>query len=519
MAFLQSNTSINNNLSTTEYISILQGSTETDALLLVSTAEPDPVNFTVTTFFEGNQNSIDYVATYGNTTRVTFPVDSVYVTNSSQRDRAILIQAEEGKTISVYGASQDGFLALPCDGMKVNNFNNYKYIIFSGESPPHLQALSEFVVIPCEENTTIDITPSQLVIVEADDFKTAEFGPTSSQSILSARWIDSDGNLLSAGATLMISHLEDLTGTVVSSDKPLAVFSGHQCALIPIVDHDEFCDNFVICGHLVEQIPPHTTSGFTFFLNPLAVAQTGDYYRVATVHDNTEVNITCVDEGGSIVKSDQLSLRSEQGQNWREYQTQEVNVPPQILIPFNRKFCSLQATNPVIVAQYTHGYNSYCSETLGIPFMSLLPPVVQSLNNYTISKFNISYYDYISIAVHDNFFDPSRIMIDDVPVEPDRSAWQSIYCSDGEICGYGIYREITSGDHIVYHEIENAALTVQNYGSQIFSIPEGTSLVALTTAYGFSNGMELQPIAGTFLLVSQMLMVCMYMYMHVHVFK
>ena len=95
-----------------------------------------------------------------------------------------------------------------------------------------------------------------------------------------------------------------------------------------------------LCGHLVEQIPPHTTSGSTFFLTPLAVRETGDYYRVATIHDNTEVTIACVDEGGgSTVKTDQFSLNGGQGQNWREYQTQEVNVPPQILIPFNRKFC------------------------------------------------------------------------------------------------------------------------------------------------------------------------------------
>ena len=452
---------------------------ETDPVLLVSTAESDPVNFTVTTFFEGNQNSIDYVATYGSTTRVSFPVDSVYVTNSSQRDRAILIQAEEGKTISVYGASEDGFLALPCDGMKANNFNNYKYIIFSGESPPYLQALSEFVVIPCEENTTIDITPSQLVTVEADDFKTTQFGPTSSQSILSATWEDNNGNLPRAGTTLLVSDFEDLTGTLVSGDKPLAVFSGHQCASIPNMPFDNYT-----CGHLVEQIPPHTTSGSTFFLTPLAIRETGDYYRVATVYDNTEVAITCVDEGGgSTVKTDQFSLNGGQGQIWREYLTQEANVFPHCINPFNRKFCSLQASNPVIVAQYGQGLDD-CNG-YNFPFMSLLPPVVQSLNNYTISTLNESCNDYISIAVHDNFFDPNRIMIDDVPAQPDRSAWQGIYCSDGEICGYGIYREITSGDHIVYHEIENAALTVQYYGFKNYNI-----------YYGYAAGMELQPISG-----------------------
>ena len=135
--------------------------------------------------------------------------------------------------------------------------------------------------------------------------------------------------------------------------------------------------------------------------------------------------------------------------------------------------------------------------------MSLLPPVVQSLNNYTISKFNISYYDYISIAVYDNFFDPSRIMIDDMPAQPDRSAWQGIYCSDGDICGYGIYREITSGDHIVYHEIENAALTVQYYGFKNYTVIDfvdaNYTLIShywSLSNYGYAAGMELQPISG-----------------------
>ena len=178
------------------YAEIIGESTaEPDAVLLVSTAEPDPVNFTVTTFIEGNRNGSNYVATYGSATRVSFPADSVYITDSSQRDRAILVQAEEEKTISVYGVAEDGFLALPCDGMKVENFKRYEYIIFSGESPPYLQALSGFLIIPCEENTRIDITPSQLVTLEADDFKTVQFGPNSSHSLLSATWEDSIGRV------------------------------------------------------------------------------------------------------------------------------------------------------------------------------------------------------------------------------------------------------------------------------------------------------------------------------------
>ncbi len=34
---------------------------------------------------------------------------------------------------------------------------------------------------------------------------------------------------LSIVLTLMNSNLDDLIGSIITSDKPLAVFSGHQC--------------------------------------------------------------------------------------------------------------------------------------------------------------------------------------------------------------------------------------------------------------------------------------------------
>ena len=451
-----------------------------DAVLLVSTAEPDPVNFTVTTFIEGNQNRSNYVATYGSTTRMSFPADSVYVTDSSQRDRAILVQAEEGKTISVYGVSVDGFLALPCDGMKVENLNRYEYVIFSGQHT--LEGYkSEFLIIPCEENTRIDITPSQLVTVEADDFKTTQFGPTSPQSILSATWEDNNGNLPSAGTTLQISHLRDLTGTLIRSDKPIVVFSGHPFA--------KYRRGF---GHILEQIPPHTTWGCTFLLTPPPITNTFKHYRVATVHDNTEVTLTCVKEGGSNVSISQQTLRTlnrAQGENWIGL----VRRIRQRCVPLHFQYCNLQASNPVIVASY-YTYIYDCQFLVGSLFMSLFPPVTQYLNNYTVPALNRDSFGvlyYIRISVYEPFFDPNLIMIDGVPVEPDRSAWQGIYCSDGEICGYGISKEIDlqSGDRTVYHETKNAALSVQNYAFN-FDGP-----------YGFPAGMELQPLSGEFSLI------------------
>ena len=461
--------------------------------ILVTTNEPEPVKFTVTTFREEEVSTM-YTATHGTTTRVAFSADDYYITDQLQRDRAIRVQADVGKKISVYAVndefrSTDGFVALSCDGMTVeNNFRRYDYVILSAEltgSVDNPQTNSEFLIIPCKDNTRIDITPTQLVTVDAPDFSTPQFGPG---SISTAQWQNHIGNVRpSAGDTLLISHPNDLTGTHIRGTKPLIVFSGHQCAQVPT--------GRTACDHLVEQIPPHTTWGYTFLLNPLAFRESGDYYRVATVHDNTDITITCVDEGGSTTMTlPDLSLSSAVGSNFDTFQTQDANEPPRPCPPFVLKFCSLQATNPVIVAQYSQGHNvdTACTDStdFGDPFMSLIPPVIQYLNNYTISSITAEAGSFssrhVGISVYDTFFDPSRIMIDGMPIESDRSAWQGIYCSDGGICGYGIYKNLTIGDHTVYHEDPDAGLSVQNYGFQ------------QENSYGFPAGMELEPLSGAF---------------------
>ena len=227
--------------------------------LIVSTTEPDVVHFTVSTVkFNGSIESGSlHNVTFGTTTRVSFPADSVYVSGSEQRDRALHIQAEEGKTISVYGVGDrfhpsDGFVALPCDGMTVENFNRYDYIILSaGQQPNFPQARSEFLIIPCEDNTTITISPPHTVTVDATDFLTTQFGIGSDS--VSAKWQDKLGTNPRAGETLLISSLEDLTGTHIRGDKPLVVLSGHQCGSISPATA------VGACNYLVEQIPPHTT--------------------------------------------------------------------------------------------------------------------------------------------------------------------------------------------------------------------------------------------------------------------
>jgi IgGFc binding protein len=75
--------------------------------------------------------------------------------------------------------------------------------------------------------------------------------------------------------------LNDLSGTIIKSDKPIAVFGSHQCANIPSGD-EWFCD------YLVEQLLPVNTWGNDFYTAPLAPRSGGDTFRLLAAFDNTD---------------------------------------------------------------------------------------------------------------------------------------------------------------------------------------------------------------------------------------
>ena len=461
------------------------------AIILVSTDETDPVSFTVTrTTSDGEENTM-YTAEYGVTTRVEFNLDEVAVENVQQRRKAVKVQAETNKTISVHGvndvrASTDGFVAIPCDALAASKYKNYQYGILSTAQrgiASNPQTSSEFLIVTCEDATTITVTPSVSLSISAPGFDLGAFGPGNPVS-------ERDWDSINAGETLLISLSLDLTGTRVKSNQPFLVFSGHQCGEVP--------SGTPPCDHMVEQLPPHFTWGYTHFLTPLAARESGDIYRVLTVNDNTEINVTCVNEDNSGSPETQRlkTLNRTIRENWLEYRTQKPNSEP-CLQSFVRKFCCLQASNPVLVAQYSssHTVDDTCvaenfgKSDLGDPFMSLVAPVEQYLNNYTIRAISAiagSFpTQYIGISVHKRFFQPNQIMVNGTAMESNPSMWTNIYCEDGEMCGYSITRPIANnGDLTVYHEMRTAAINVHVYGFQT------------ENSYAIVGGMELEPISG-----------------------
>ena len=140
----------------------------------------------------------------------------------------------------------------------------------------HTSQFSQFLLIACFDDSQVSVTPTQRISPP----RSGECGPGASSE--RCTWQDS-GKM---DSVLVISS-DDLTGTLIRSQKPLVVVTGHQCGEVPRGN--------TACDFIAEQ----TTWGYTYILVPLAVRRTGDYYRIAAYLDDTVVNITCVDYGSS----------------------------------------------------------------------------------------------------------------------------------------------------------------------------------------------------------------------------
>ncbi|MEN1678275.1 MAG: putative Ig domain-containing protein [Planctomycetota bacterium] len=265
--------------------------------------------------------------TPGEITTVTLP-DAIGIRTSDQTgDLGVHVSADTA--ISVYGLNQvdsstDGFLGLPVSALGT------EYLVMSA-----LNSVidgTQFAVVATEDDTVVTITPTQATGSRAAGIP---------YSIT-----------LDRGQTYQLQNTSptgDLTGTVVVSDRPIAVFSGHNCANVPTTS--------TACDHLVEQLPSTNTWGQAFVTAPLATRQMGDTFRILASTDDTSIFIN-----GELVTTI----------NRGEFHEQLIETAS-----------TITTSKPALVAQFSNG-TSFDNVT-GDPFMALVPPFEQFTNTYTVS--------------------------------------------------------------------------------------------------------------------------------------
>jgi hypothetical protein len=179
------------------------------------------------------------------------------------------IHVTSSQPVSVHGLNHvehttDGYLGLPLSVVGneyiVQGFGN----VNSGIPPLNG---TQFAIVATESNTVVTITPSTTTGVR-------------DQAI-------PYNIILQPGQTYQLRNTNDapadLSGTLISSDKPISVFGGHRCGNVNSVD-SFFCD------YLVEHLLPVRSWGTDFLLSRIAT-RSGYAARFLASVDNTTVTV------------------------------------------------------------------------------------------------------------------------------------------------------------------------------------------------------------------------------------
>ncbi len=265
--------------------------------------------------------------------------------------------------VAVYGLNfvpfgTDGYLALPTNTLGTS------YLVASYQTP---YLGTEFGVIAAQDNTTVTIIPTINAGVRDPNHP---FGTRLAQVpytiVLNQGQTyqlrnDQDFRLLDTSS----GPSADFTGTVVASDKPVAVFGGDDCANVP--------EQSTACNSLVEQLPATNLWGQNFVTMPLAAEHNGDRFRFLAQTDNTHV----------VVNHQEVAVL-QTGQFFEQL----INGPSEIT-----------ASNPILTVQYAQS-GVAGGNTNTDPTMIVVPPFEQFGGSYTIntptSNFPTNYLNVIA---------------------------------------------------------------------------------------------------------------------------
>lgn len=251
--------------------------------------------------------------------------------------------------VTIYALSQavttsDAFLVLPTDVL------GDEYLVMSYNSDGrnatgNSRTPSQFVIVAVEDSTTVLIEPT--ADTYSNGMKLQNITLQRGQAYLVQSLIKSSNSTA------------DLTGTEIKSNKPIAVFAGHQRATIPVnLNAPNPSRDF-----LVSQIPPIKTWGknafLTTYVQPTNIIREGnDIFRILAAYDGTEVFIN----GVRVVTLDRGGF----------YEAPLV-TPSEV-----------QATAPILVAQFKKTAGSSGNRLLSDPFMMIVPPKEQFMNTYRV---------------------------------------------------------------------------------------------------------------------------------------
>ena len=338
--------------------------------------------------------------------------------------RGIRIRADQDITVFAYNFNSnkaEGFLVLPYHALGTH----YRVVSYT----PSMSSLA--------------------AVVASKSCTRVSFQFTSSGNITYEGAVYTSGDILNVTLNALegfhIAHSHDLTGTKVTSNKPIALWSGNHCVQV--------LGDTSSCNHVVEQMLPVDAWGTTALMTSFAGRTKGDVMRIVASEDGTDI-IAGGPQIGSRNAGEEITL----------------SIP---ISPFSFEvICS----KPCQVVQLAKGIGS--DWITGNPSMSIVPAVRHFLSSYHfIFPFDGShtYDNYITIII--NSTETNGVLLDgNALISPTWSVVLGTGYSSTAIVN------LTAGEYHISHA-SNISFGAMVHGFAIgksFSYPAGLALPTLS---------------------------------------
>ncbi|MCA9686512.1 MAG: IgGFc-binding protein, partial [Myxococcales bacterium] len=247
-------------------------------------------------------------------------------------------------------ASSDASMLYP-----VASWDYYNHVVHWGEG----YGRGYITIVAANDGTVVEVTP---VVATAGGNGVPAGSPNVPFQVML-----NEGEL--AEVAVVTQH-EQLTGTKVISDEdhPVAVFSGHECAWIPL--------GMVACDHIEEQLAGVRLWGTNFAAGRVPVRRPANpetsLWQIVASEDGTTVTITA-DAGVTGVPPTPAVLN--QGEKLQFFAGGTPQHPGDLLI---------EADKPIAVANYMTGFGNLGGGNDGDPAMVQLAPYEQFLPRYVV---------------------------------------------------------------------------------------------------------------------------------------
>ena len=379
------------NYATSFYFGLMKSHYNNGGYLFFSTNTTDNVTYFANSIYSTGNG----ILTLGRPVRWYGISGNLEVVSSSFGDRfkGIHLETNLPITLSVVDSyNYHTYLTLPCHDYQISQYEYYT--VSTGNNSYRNTAMSQALLVGCQNNTTVTITPSV-------DLSLPNNTQEPDIDIVVSKGI-SHTVLLHEGQTLYFGAPDvDITGTHIVSDKPLTVITGHECGNRPDLTN--------YCYPVQLQVPPTVTWGTKYILPSITDTYFGDYpvyVKIITADRDTTITSVC-----------------NETVNTTHYDTQgSVNS-----FYYNNSFnCYVEANKPILVTAFIR--NDY-----GIS-LTMVSPMEQYSNKIDFDIYDIGYvYSHEVIVITTPVgFSSSAILYNGQPI----TNWTTVYDLSMNIVGY-----------------------------------------------------------------------------------